>query len=215
MTESGVLAQRTIKQGEHVSRIAAEHGFHNYRTLWDHAENQTLKELRRNPNVLFPGDRLFIPDLEDRVEPGATEQRHSFRLHVTPLMLRVVLRTVDGEPIRHTDCELLLNLTRIPLVTDNNGMIEQEIPKDAADVKLLVPTQGLEFALKIGHLDPVEEFSGEQARLNNLGYFAGYSAADTKQLRWAVEEFQCEHHLPVTGVYDEATRAKLEKDYGC
>jgi hypothetical protein len=209
------MAQHIIKQGEHVSRVADEHGFHSYRALWDHGENQALKQLRRNPNVLFPGDTLFVPERQEGLEAGATEQRHRFQLHATPLILRLVLRTIDGEPIRNTACELLLNLQRIPLVTNNDGMIEHEIPKRGEEVKVFVPTRELEFDLKIGHLDPIEEVSGEQARLDNLGYFAGYSPQDTKQLLWAVEEFQCEHDLPVTGVYDAATKAKLEKDYGC
>lgn len=209
------MAQRiTVKQGEHISRLAHAHGFRDYRTVWDHPENAALKRLRRNPNVLLPGDEVFIPDRGDRVELRPTDQRHRFQVRATPLMLRIVLHTVDGDPIRGAACELLLASQRVPLVTNDKGMIEHEIAKDVEDAKLLVPSRGLEFDLKIGDLDPVEVVSGEQARLDNIGYFAGYTAQDDKQLRWAVEEFQCEHGLRVTGVYDQGTQAKLEKDYG-
>ena len=208
------MAKHTVKQGEHVSRIADERGFPSYRPIWDAAENQKLNKLRRNPNVLFPGDELFIPDRETRVEDRPTDQRHRFKVATTPLRLRIVLRTVDGEPLRHVACELFLDATRIPLTTNDGGMVEHDIPKDAEAAKLIVPGRGLEYDLKIGHLDPVEEISGERARLDNLGYFAGYSQADADHLQWALEEFQCEHQLKVTGEYDRATRDKLEKDHG-
>lgn len=209
------MPYRKINQGEHVSRIAKEEGFDSYQKVWQEPDNQSLRDLRRdNPNVLFPDDRLFIPEREQRTESGETEQRHRFRLKASTLKLRVVLRTVDGTPICDTDCVLLLNLERIPLTTDADGMIEREIPKSTEDAKLIVPEMDLEFDLKIGHLDPIDEVSGERGRLSNLGYFAGYSREEETQLRWAVEEFQCEHKLPVTGQYDDATQAKLEEVYG-
>jgi hypothetical protein len=208
------MPRHTVEQGEHVSRIAEAKGFSTYKRIWDAAENQALKAKRRNPNVLFPGDDLFIPDFETREEPRATDLRHRFQVSTTPLKLRIVVRTVDGEPIKNTACDLFLDATRIPLTTNGRGMVEHDIPKDAETARLVVPTRGLEFDLKIGHLDPVEEISGERARLDNVGYFAGYSQADADQLQWALEEFQCEHELKVTGEYDAKTQQKLEKDHG-
>lgn len=208
------MAHHTVTQGEHVSRIADERGFSSYRRIWDAPENQALKTLRRNPNVLLPRDDVFVPERETHVEDRATDQRHRFQLETRPLRLRIVLRTVDGEPLRNVPCELFLDATRIPLKTNGRGMIQHDIPKNAEDAKLVVPGRGLEFDLKIGHLDPVEEISGERARLDNVGYFAGYSQADADQLQWALEEFQCEHELKVTGEYDGKTRDKLEKDHG-
>jgi N-acetylmuramoyl-L-alanine amidase len=62
------------------------------------------------------------------------------------------------------------------------------------------------------------DLSGVRARLNNLGYFAGYTERDDDQLRWAVEEFQCEHRkshgLKVTGELDRKTLEALRKVHG-
>ena len=49
----------TVKQGDYLAKIAAQFGFTNLKTIWDDPQNAKLKELRKNPNVLFPGDQLF------------------------------------------------------------------------------------------------------------------------------------------------------------
>ena len=50
------------------------------------------------------------------------------------------------------------------------------------------------FPILIGHLDPIDTVSGQKARVNNLGYFAGpLDQVNEALLRPTVEEFQCEH----------------------
>jgi hypothetical protein len=74
------------------------------------------------------------------------------------------------------------------------------------------------LTILIGHLDPVSEASGQKARLNNLGYFAGaMDEDDDARFRSAVEEFQCEHmgKGSVDGVCGPKTQAKLEDVHGC
>jgi peptidoglycan hydrolase-like protein with peptidoglycan-binding domain len=99
------------------------------------------------------------------------------------------------------------------LTTDKAGKIDRAIPVPAKGGKLRA--RGEEFLLAIGHLDPVEEESGLRARLANLGYYlAGGSDLDEEELRSAIEEFQVEHGLRVTGVSDAATRASIKKSHG-
>lgn len=70
--------------------------------------------------------------------------------------------------------------------------------------------------IKIGHLDPVDEISGQQGRLNNLGYYFGdIDGNDSPRFRMAVEEFQCENGLTVDGICGPNTQAKLKEVYGC
>ena len=86
-----------VKQGDCIYSIAKAHGF-LWETLWDLPENAELKQMRKDPAVLYPGDRVFIPDLRKKEEPGETEKRHRFRLKGTPSKL--VLRFLDdkGQP---------------------------------------------------------------------------------------------------------------------
>lgn len=171
-------AYHTIRQGEHLSSIAKANGFRDYRTIWDDANNAELKQKRQNPNVLFPGDQIFIPDKEQRQESRNTGQRHRFKVRDTELKLRLVLEDLYEKPIANAKCKLTVESETFDLTTDGEGKLEQEIRKQVERATLLIldeqtPADGIELEVKIGHLDPVNKISGQKARLNNLGYFAG------------------------------------------
>jgi hypothetical protein len=209
------LSYHKVKQGEHLAQIASDYGFGDYLSIWNLSENKELRELRGNPNILFPGDQVFIPDRQIQTKDGTTETRHRFRRDSTRLILRLVIRNVDRKPLSNTSCDLVVNLITNSLVTDDSGMIEHAIPVKVDQASLDIPDINVEFDLNIGYLDPVDEVSGQRERLNNMGYFAGYSQDDTTQLTWAVEEFQCNNKLKVTGTVDEKTKAKLVEVHGC
>jgi hypothetical protein len=75
--------------------------------------------------------------------------------------------------------------------------------------------KGFELGLKLGHLDPVEEISGQVWRLNNLGYRAGDTTdANDSAFKSAVEEFQCDYALAVDGICGPNTQGKLKDVHG-
>ena len=212
----------TVSQGEHAPGIAWTYGFTNYRTIWDHQNNADLKRKRVNPNVLFPGDRLYIPDREPGQCSRSTDQKHQFVLKREPLKLRLTLADQFEKPIANTACVLVVDSTSYNLTSDGQGKIEQVIPYTAQSAVLLIPEteetpyKGASIPIKIGHLDPVEEISGQQARLTNLGYFSGeINGQPSDDLNSAVEEFQCDHHLTVDGICGPQTQAQLKSVHGC
>lgn len=211
----------TVQQGDYISKIAKDNGFTDYTIIWNHPNNADLKNLRQNPNVLFPGDQVFIPDMEQKEESGATDKRHPFVVNKQTLTLRLVLEDVYEKPIAGAQCALLVDGQIFQLTTDDDGKLEQEIPLDAKEGTLTIRGDQTPFAddvlrLKIGHLDPVTEVSGQVARLNNLGYFAGpLDGSNQDAFESAVEEFQCDNHLSVDGDCGKNTQAKLTKVYGC
>lgn len=217
------MSEHIVKQGEYLSKLAKHYGFSDYHTIWNHPSNAGLKKKRQNPNVLFPGDKLFIPPREPKEESRATEKKHRFEVKRNTLMLRLTLEDAFFKPIADANCELTVEGKTFKLVTDGKGKLEQEIPGDAERATLLIkdkitPLNDQLIEIKIGHLDPVEEVSGQRARLNNLGYFAGTSGQDDEGLfRSAVEEFQCEHMGPsaVDGKCGPKTQAKLKEVHGC
>ncbi len=214
-----------VKQGEHLSRIASEYGFSHYLTIWNLPQNAALKA-QRNPNVLFPGDNLFVPDRETKQENRSTNQRHKFKLSGDPIKLRIVLHRVYGKPFANMPCVLVIDANRTELTSDGLGKIQQEISNTAAGgsvtVKDQVPVKDAtvsvnrEIRINIGHLDPVEEVSGQHARLANLGYYRGPDEpTDHDEFLSAVEEFQCEHGLAIDGKCGPITQAKLKLVHGC
>ena len=211
----------TVQQGDHLSQIAKDNGFTDYTVIWDHPNNADLKKLRQNPNVLFPGDEVFIPDMEQKQESGATDKRHSFAVDKKTLKLRLVLEDAYEKPIANQQCALLVDGQAFQPTTDGKGKLEQEIPLDAKEAVLTIRGDDTPFAnevipIKIGHLDPVAEISGQVARLNNLGYFAGaLDGSDEDAFESAVEEFQCDNSLTVDGICGPKTQAKLKEVHGC
>jgi N-acetylmuramoyl-L-alanine amidase len=213
----------TVAQGEYLSKLARKYGFSDYRTIWDHPNNAELKKKRQNPNVLSPGDKLFIPPRETKEESGSTEKKHRFEVKQNKLMLRLTLEDAFFKPIANAKCELTVEGETLKLVTDGKGRLEHEIRSDAEKASLVIkdsltPINDQFLPIQIGHLDPVEELSGQKARLNNLGYFSGpLDEEDDDRFRSAVEEFQCEHMGPsaVDGKCGPKTQAKLKQVHGC
>jgi hypothetical protein len=205
-----------VKQGDHVAKIAAQFGFGDFGTVWDHPANAALVQSRGNPNVLLPGDVLHIPDKTPKVESRATGQVHQFRKRTMPLLLRLALKGPDGLPLAGENVVLQVEGEKFELTTDDEGRIERRIRPTAESGKVTIRSSRIEAPLAIGHLDPVDVISGWRARLNNLGYGAGPTDdADDPLVRSAVEEFQCDQELPVTGDADDATRAALLSAHGC
>lgn len=208
-----------VQPGETVARIAAQYGFADWRTIWDHPDNQGLASQRTNPDVLAPEDVLVIPDKTEGKVSVATGKRHVFRVSASPIKLRLVLRDFDHEPLKSTKCTLSVAGQNLELQTDAEGLLEAEIPASAETAELrfqdpLVPFE-LSVPIQIGHLDPVDTVAGQTARLNNLGYAAG-SPEDEDRTRFehAVQEFQVDHDLKVDGACGTKTQAKLEEVHG-
>jgi hypothetical protein len=208
-----------VQQGEHLTQLAAKYGFRDYRTIWNHAENDELRKARPNPHVLYPDDLVFIPDKEEKEESRPTTRIHRFQVEGQPLKLRLVLTDFDNLPIQNKICSLEVEGVVYAVTTDADGLVEQEIPNTASNGKLTVPDLDLELPIRIGDLDPPEEDSGWQARLINLGYYAGAIGIDDADIRerlhYSIEEFQCDHGLKVTGEFDGSTRDKLKEVHGC
>jgi hypothetical protein len=211
----------TVQQGDHLSKIAKSFGFSDYHTIWDHPNNADLKQKRQNPNVLFPGDSLFVPDRELREESRSTDKKHLFKKKTPDLKLRITLEDQFEKPIANAPCVLTLGSTSSSVTTDGKGLIEHDIPPDVHDAILVIqdpqtPFDNTQLNIKIGDLDPVTEVSGQIGRLNNLGYFAGdVNQPDQTAFESAVEEFQCDNHLSVDGVCGPNTQAKLKQVHGC
>jgi hypothetical protein len=212
-----------VKQGDWLAKIASRYGFTDFKTIWDDPQNAKLKQQRKNPNVLFPGDQLFIPDKTLKQESAVTQQKHRFELKKPKITLRLILEDACSKPIANASCELSVEDETFKLVSDSKGKIEQEIPANAQKATLIVkdsktPIHDDVIPIQIGHLDPVDEVSGQRARLNNLGYFTGPSDIDDEMpFRRAVGEFQLEHlgRSEVDGKCGPKTQAKLLEVHGC
>lgn len=218
------MARYIVQQGDHISKIAADHGLRLWQTIWDHPDNEELKAKRVNPNVLLPGDELEVPEREERTENCATAQRHRFQAKTNGLMLRVKTLDFDRQPVANAEATLWVAGDFQHMKTDGEGLLERVLPLDAQEGRLRVTSPKiagtLDVPLDIGHLDPVDVVTGQIGRLNNLGYDAGEvqepedDAAKTR-VASAIEEFQCDQGLKVDGICGPNTQKKLKEAHGC
>lgn len=215
---SGAAGTRrhVTRQGECVSSIAKNAGFF-WETVRNRPENAELKRKRKDPNVLFPGDVVFIPAKCEKKAVGATEQRHRFRKLGEPAMLR--LRLLDGDKPRANEPYALdIDGTLFSGVTDEDGRLEHAMPPNAKAAGLLVG-QGQaadEYTINLGDVDPIDQISGVQARLSNMEFDCGaVDGALGPKTTAALKAFQRKYELTESGEADSATREKLLDLHGC
>jgi N-acetylmuramoyl-L-alanine amidase len=142
------MATRHIVQpGECVSSIAAEHGLLPT-SIWDHQENAALKVERDDPYVLCAGDKLLIPDRQQKWESVDTDKRHSFRRRGVPEKLNVQLVDEDDVPYSYRRYTIEVDGRVDGGETDSEGIVDHWIAPAAMNAVLT-------FALVEGESAPL------------------------------------------------------------
>lgn len=202
-----------VKQGECIESIAFDKGFF-WETVWDDSQNAELKRVRKNPNAMLPGDKVFVPEKQEKEVSGATEQTHRFRKKGVPSFVDVVVRKF-GEPRANTPYSLAVDGALFSGKTKADGRVRHPISPSAKEATLTVGEgeEAVEYTLQLGHLDPIEEISGVQGRLKNLGFMSGEPSgqADDATVE-AIKLFQKDMGLEETGKLDSQTRDALDQE---
>lgn len=207
------MVRHTVQQGEHLSALAEQYGFHGYAAIWEHPDNAELKQRRKNPHILAPGDEVTIPDRKAKVVDLATGASHRLEVRRSTLTLRLVILDGSRHPRSNESCAMTVEGTSRAVTTDDDGKVERAIT--ATDRRASLELDDVEIPVDIGALDPVDRPSGWQARLINLGYLESpIDDEDDPDLRSAVEEFQCDYQVTLTGRCDAATQQKILEAHG-
>jgi N-acetylmuramoyl-L-alanine amidase len=207
-----------VNQGECLSSIAAQYGFRDYRTIYEDALNADFRRLRPDPNLIYPGDTVVIPDKQQRTESCSTEKKHRFVLNRSLRKLRLRMLDSEGNAIANAAYVLTCDGVDISGQTDGNGVLLHTIPADTAEAVLNLHDRV--WQLQVASLNPMENtgddgVSGCQARLRNLGYDPGpIDGIAGPRTEAAVRAFQRDYSLTVDGICGPQTRGKLKEVYG-
>ena len=207
-------AYREVRKGECLSSIAQEHGYYPG-TIWEATENDDLRELRGDPNVLAEGDRLFLPDKEVKVTTCATGKKHRFTRRGVPARFRLQILNAD-KPRPNLEYKLTIDETLVLTgTTTGEGVLDVAIPPGARRGLLYIEEDDAEHELHFGGLDPMfdasgaaNEGAGVRQRLAHLGYLRDLDAPD-EDLPAAIAMFQRKAGIDPTGALDDATLDKL------
>jgi hypothetical protein len=225
----------TVRQGDYLAKIAHDHGFSKWQTIYNHPDNRAFRQKRPDPNVIFPGDQLIIPDKPRRYAAVANERERTFQVHRVGVDLRLVVKNgINDDPVALVKYELATKketFTRVqstpagPVFDPANierGIVVEKLSHPAAEATLKLwmrdekaTDPDFEYTLKLGELHPVKEITGVQARLNNLGFHCG--AVDGNcgpKTQSALKAFQAKYGLTVDGQPNDETQAKLKELYG-
>ena len=201
-----------VQQGDCIFSIAFERGFFAD-TIWNHANNAELKKKRKDPTVLMPGDVVFVPDKRLKEVPRPTGQMHKFQCKNTPKILRIQFKYIDT-PLKDMDYKIDIDGLEKKGKTDGMGWLKQAISPNAKLAKVTL-ADGSEYELTLGSLDPVDEVTGLQGRLNSLGLYEGSIDGQLNdETRIALKLFQLTNDLEATGEADGKTKDLLIKMTG-
>jgi len=209
------MATHTVRPGDCLSKLAADHGFSDYRVIYNHPNNAELKKKRPNPHVIKPGDQIFIPERDTNVAECPTGKVHSFQVKLPRAKIHVYIRDA-GVPYGNKKYKLSVGRRVVSGKTDKEGLVEASVPAKATEATLTFEDDKLVFHLRLGNLDPLKEVSGVKGRLNNLGFFCGSGDDVDAETEEAIRRFQEHHGMDVSGEIDDFMREKLRElhDHG-
>ncbi len=196
--------------------IAHDEGFRSWEAIYHHGKNAPLRSACPDPAVLKPGSPVYIPEKGTKEHDCQTTRRHVFRVKTLKARMHFTVGNEDG-PFVASRYELTLDGVTRSGVTTDKGAVDVRVPPDVQHATVKVWPEGTpddqpwEWTLEVGRLDPLDTDDGLRARLTNLGY---PPAPGDDGLREAIEGFQFDEKIDVTGVLDGATLGRLRTHHG-
>lgn len=216
------MRTHVVVDGECLSSLAERYGFRSWRTIYEHADNSSLRAKRANPNLLAPGDVVAIPDREERAEDAATGQRHTFVTRRPACTIELRFLAHDGSVLARRPVRLVIDGGEEQLQTNGEGRVSVSIRRDAAEGVATV--DGHTFPFGLGMLRPVEPTAAEadaptEARSGAASQAQSGTPESTGRAdattAAAVRTYQTERKLSTTGTLDAATRAAILGEHTC
>jgi hypothetical protein len=216
-----------VQAGDYLAKIA-----HLLRLdpmeVWNKPENKALREMR-SPNVLNPGDVLWVPDVAPTPLPLKRGASNTYVSEIPDVEVVFTLRLDDGTVLKGEPYEVEGLWGVPPGKSNEHGVVKIHVPVEVTLFHLVLFDGTLRIPILVGDLDPVDTLSGQRARLENLGFHWALTAlgddeehessnpsgpGEEEAVGRGLAEFQRAQGLPVTGLPDEKTLAALLAAHG-
>lgn len=210
-----------IRQGDYLTKLGHTMGF-DPGTVWADPKNQALRERRPDPDLLHPGDLVWIPDAAQArrlaVKAGSTN-RYAAHIPKKPVDVRI---QVGGEGLPKEPYTILgLGPEPITGQTDDEGWVRTKVDVHVRELEVVLTNKNRTLRVRVGDLDPIDTISGLRKRLSHLGFYKpsrvgvdNQDATEGDALVAALKAFQASKQLPANGKLDEETRKALTGAHG-
>ncbi|OUS23956.1 hypothetical protein A9Q99_25715 [Gammaproteobacteria bacterium 45_16_T64] len=175
----------TVQSGECLSSIAIDYGYNDWEKIYNHEDNSHFRSLRPNPNIIFSGDEIIIPDIVTKTEPVEPDIVNTFvAVGTKPYLNLRLAEHIEGRPL--SDCAYQLSYEHNGKeevkegILDNEGKLSLKIPGQVKDANITVTTNDTthtqySWKLFIGHPDPIDTKAGVAKHLINMGYLEAFT----------------------------------------
>src|SRR4029079_2635037 len=134
-THRSYMPKQKVGQNQTTSSLALEMGFF-WKDIWEHGENSKLKEKRKDPNVLFADDDIFIPEKVKKTVDKGSEAEHGFKRKGEPSKLKMKFLALDKS--RANEKYVLKRGSQlINRQTDGDGKLEHFIPGNTKSAQVI------------------------------------------------------------------------------
>jgi hypothetical protein len=215
-----------IRPGDYLTAIAYFRRV-DVAAIWKDPSNATLRDLRDNPEMLAPGDVLYVPSVKPKWLPVNVGENNKFVATLWKVTVQVAFKDSEGQPFANKTVRLQPKFTSEDPTTDGDGTLKIQVPVSIRFIDATIVDAQVTFRIRIGHLDPHDVDSGTLSRLRQLGYVADEThliATDRPYLREfeangttlsrAVASFQAERGQEVSGSLDDDLRGRIRQEYG-
>jgi uncharacterized protein involved in type VI secretion and phage assembly len=213
----GDMQPYVVRQGDFLTRLAFAHGF-DADKVWNDGKNAELKDKRKNHNILYPGDVIYLPRAEREGAPLSKGTTNKYDVNVPKTTVSVVF--VEGDKAVANEPYVIDGLgKRVEGSSDGAGTVTFEAPVHVREVVVTFPKRAVAYPIRIGHMDPIDEPAGIRKRLQQLGYYddfdgeAGSAEEEDERLSQAISAYQLAKNLEVTGTINQALKDALLRDH--
>jgi hypothetical protein len=137
----------SVKTGDTLISVAFSEGFRTWETIWNHPQNQALRETRPDPSLLYAGDELYIPDKTPKSISIKTfdsssdqNQKYTFQVKSLKIYLSLTLEDENGDAYRNKQYQISgnsqISKALIKGQTDAKGFFSAALPPDTTIAEL-------------------------------------------------------------------------------
>lgn len=193
--------------------IAAHHGCPSADDLYEHGDNEALRDARPSKAHLVAGDVVKIPEHEPQTFSIGPGQTKSLTVGEPRTKLRMKMCGADGTALSGKAFVVDVGGKKIEGTTDGDGMLEAKVPPRATEATVELTETKQRFVVRLGKIDPVDTPSGIASRLKNLGYLAS-DKPKKSELDDGIRRFRRDKDLDIEGGADSELQDSLVSTHG-